>query len=221
MLCQHDRQDAYPTANSNGVAPNRGQGRSLEPAVKVHQTEIPGMLLFEPRVFADARGYFLETYNQQRYQQAGLVIPFVQDNVSHSVRGTLRGLHYQIVQPQGKLCSVLSGEVYDVTVDLRRGSPAFGRWVAYRLSESNHRQVYVPPGCAHGFCVLSDVADFLYKCTDFYSPQHERTILWNDPQLAIQWPIEEPRLSEKDRAGRFLEEAEVYEGVIDKPAGHH
>jgi dTDP-4-dehydrorhamnose 3,5-epimerase len=178
--------------------------------MKFTPTEIPDVILIEPRVFADPRGFFMETYEAQRFREAGIDVSFVQDNHSRSVRGTLRGLHYQIEQPQGKLCRVVQGEVYDVAVDLRRASPTFGRWTATILSAENRRQLYVPPGLAHGFCVLSDTADFLYKCTDFYSPGHERTLLWNDPQLGIPWPVSQPLLSPKDLAGRTLAEAECY-----------
>ena len=175
--------------------------------MRVLTTNIPGVLIFEPRVFADARGYFLETFHQPRYREADLHHEFVQDNLSQSCRGTLRGLHYQIEHPQGKLCSVLRGEVYDVAVDLRRRSPTFGQWTSVCLSEENHRQLYVPPGIAHGFCVLSDVAQFVYKCTDFYYPAGERTILFNDPQLGIDWPLSQPLLSDKDRNGLPFAEA--------------
>jgi len=178
--------------------------------MKFTPTEIPDVILIEPRVFADERGFFMETYEARRFREAGIDASFVQDNHSRSVRGTLRGLHYQIEHPQGKLCRVVHGEVYDVAVDLRRGSTTFGRWTATILSAENRRQLYIPPGCAHGFCVLSETADFLYKCTDFYSPQHERTLLWNDPQLGIPWPVSHPRLSPKDLAGRPLAQAECY-----------
>lgn len=169
------------------------------------------MLLIEPRVFEDARGFFKETYQKQRYREAGITAEFVQDNYSRSTRGTLRGLHYQIEHPQGKLVQVFRGEIFDAAVDLRRDSPRFGKWVGHRLSEANHRQMYVPPGFAHGFCVLSDVAEVFYKCTDLYYPQYERTLLWNDPAVGIEWPIDgEPILSEKDRHGTPLSEADCY-----------
>lgn len=178
----------------------------------VQETDLPGLLLIEPRVFEDARGFFMETWQKQRYAEAGIAAEFVQDNYSRSVRGTVRGLHYQIVQPQGKLVQAIRGEIFDVAVDLRRDSAVFGQWTGVVLSESNRRQVYIPPGFAHGFCVLSDVAEFTYKCTDYYAPEHERTLLWNDPAIGIDWPLnEEPILSEKDRRGVPLAEAECYE----------
>jgi dTDP-4-dehydrorhamnose 3,5-epimerase len=163
-------------------------------------------------VFEDQRGFFLESYHRLRFREEGLDAEFVQDNHSRSCRGTLRGLHYQIEHPRGKLCRVVRGEVFDVVVDLRRESPTFGRWAGVVLSEANRRQLYVPPGLAHGFCVLSETADFLYKCTDYYYPQHERTILWNDAALAIDWPIHEPLLAEKDRRGLSFADAPCYEG---------
>lgn len=180
--------------------------------MNVLTTDLPGVLIFEPRVFQDQRGYFLETFSQRRYQESGIDRPFVQDNLSRSSRGTLRGLHYQVQRPQGKLCSVVRGEVYDVAVDLRRQSPTFGRWIAVRLSEENHRQIFVPPGLAHGYCVLSEIAVFAYKCTDYYHPEFERTIVWNDPQLAIDWPVRQPTLSDKDRAGMALADAPCFDG---------
>ncbi len=180
--------------------------------MNVETTAIPGLLLIQPKVFRDPRGFFLETFQQQRYRDAGLVADFVQDNYSRSAKGILRGLHYQVQHPQGKLVQVLSGKVFDVVVDLRKTSPAFGRWLGFELSDENCRQVFVPPGCAHGFCVLSETADFSYKCTDYYFPEHERSLLWNDPQIGIEWPLtEEPILSNKDRNGVPFEQAEVYE----------
>ena len=177
----------------------------------VRQTDLPGVLLVEPKVFGDARGCFMETFSAQRYAEHGIVGPFVQDNYSHSQRGTLRGLHYQIEQPQGKLVQVLRGEIFDVAVDLRRSSPTFGRAVGVTLSEQNHRQLYVPPGFAHGFLVLSEDADFVYKCTEYYAPQHERTLLWSDPVLGLEWPMTcDPILSAKDQLGRPLSEAECF-----------
>lgn len=178
----------------------------------VRQTPLPGVLVIEPRVFEDSRGFFMETYHQQRYAEAGIIGPFVQDNVSRSVRGTLRGLHYQIQQPQGKLVQAIRGAIFDVAVDLRRMSPTFGKWYGVELSDSNHRQLFVPPGFAHGFCVLTETADFLYKCSDVYAPEHERTLLWNDPDIGIEWPLDgEPILSVKDRRGVALSAAECYE----------
>jgi dTDP-4-dehydrorhamnose 3,5-epimerase len=172
--------------------------------VKVTRLEIPGLLLIEPALFHDARGLFCETYHARRYAEAGLSERFVQDNFSRSVRGTLRGLHFQEPQAQGKLVMVLEGAVYDVVVDIRKGSPAFGRWQGVDLSSENYRQLYVPTGCAHGFCVTSDHAAVLYKCTEFYSPPDERGIIWNDPALAISWPVPAPLLSAKDQAYRTL-----------------
>ncbi|MCS7091297.1 MAG: dTDP-4-dehydrorhamnose 3,5-epimerase [Verrucomicrobiota bacterium] len=166
--------------------------------------DLEGVLVIEPRVFGDARGYFLETWNERRYREAGIPGPFVQDNLSFSRRSTLRGLHFQNPAAQGKLVYVLAGEVFDVVVDLRRRSPTFGRWYGARLSSENKRQMYIPPGFAHGFAVMSDTALFAYKCTEFYAPEHEVTLLWNDPDLAIDWPVQEPVLSEKDRRGLRL-----------------
>lgn len=179
--------------------------------MEVHQTELDGVLIVEPRVFKDPRGFFKETYHKQRYTEAGIGGEFVQDNFSRSSHGTLRGLHYQIEHPQGKLVHVVRGEVFDVAVDLRRDSSTFGKWAGAILSEANHHQLYIPPGFAHGFYVLSDIAEFFYKCTDLYFPQHERTLLWNDPTVGIDWPLEgEPLLSEKDVRGLPLNEAECY-----------
>ena len=179
-------------------------------------TSIEGVFILEPKVFGDERGFFTESYNRRAFQQAtGLDIDFVQDNHSRSRKGVLRGLHYQIQQPQGKLVRVTAGAVFDVAVDVRRNSPTFGRWVGVELSADNHRQLWVPAGMAHGFVVLSDSADFLYKTTDFYAPQFERSIAWNDPSIGIDWPlaahgIAEPQLSDKDRAGLPLSSAEVF-----------
>jgi dTDP-4-dehydrorhamnose 3,5-epimerase len=179
--------------------------------MQVHPTPLAGLLLIEPRVFADARGFFLETYQQSRFVELGLPTTWVQDNLSRSGRGTLRGLHYQRQNPQGKLVFVTRGAVFDVAVDLRRSSPTFGQWYGSELSDENHRQLYVPPGFAHGFCVLSEVADFAYKCTSGYDPKDERTLLWNDPELGVAWPAVEPRiLSAKDERGVRLRDAEVY-----------
>ena len=180
--------------------------------MQVHQTELPGVVRIEPRVFGDERGFFKETYEQRRYHDAGVPGEFVQDNCSRSRRGTLRGLHFQIQHPQGKLLQVFRGEIFDVAVDLRRNSPSFGRWVGEILSETNHRQLYVPPGFAHGFYVLSDVADVFYKCTDYYFPEHERSLLWNDPNVGVAWPLsDEPILSDKDRGGVPLADVESFE----------
>lgn len=179
--------------------------------MKVLPSEIPGVVLIEPQVFEDHRGCFLETYRKDRYLAAGIPGEFVQDNHSRSGYGALRGLHYQIEHPQGKLCWVVAGEVFDVAVDLRRSSPTFGRWNGVRLSAANRRQIYLPPGLAHGFCVVSELAEFVYKCSDYYHPEDERTLLWNDPDLAIHWPIDTPLLSDKDRRGLRLAQAPCYE----------
>lgn len=167
----------------------------------VKDTSLPGVLVIEPRVFHDERGFFLETYHSRRYAEFGIEGEFVQDNHSRSVRGSLRGLHYQLGRPQAKLCRVVQGEVFDVAVDIRRGSPTFGRWFGVVLSAENHRQIYVPRGFAHGFMVLSETAEFLYKCDDYYSPGDECGIAWDDPEIGIAWPEIgfEPILSGKDR----------------------
>ena len=160
---------------------------------------LPGVLLIEPMVFSDERGFFMETFHAEKYAQAGVPGPFVQDNHSHSRRGTLRGLHYQLKNPQGKLVYVIKGEILDVAVDIRKGSPHFRRWTGNLLSEQNKRQLYIPEGFAHGFCVLSETADVIYKCTDFYAPGDEYGILWADESIDIVWPMENPILSEKDK----------------------
>lgn len=179
--------------------------------MKTLPTGIPGLILVEPKSFGDARGFFFESYQRDRYREAGIGETFVQDNVSRSCRGTLRGLHYQMVQPQGKLVFVTRGEVFDVAVDMRRSSPTFGKWFGALLNDENHRQLYVPPGFAHGFYVTSEIADFAYKCTDFYNPSHERTLLWNDPAVGIEWPqTVAPILSPKDERGLLLADAEAY-----------
>ena len=180
--------------------------------MKAIPTAIPDVLVIEPTVFGDARGFFFESWNEQAFAKlAGRDVHFVQDNHSASGRGVLRGLHYQVRQPQGKLVRVVAGEVYDVAVDLRRSSPTFGRWVGERLSAANKRMMWVPEGFAHGFLVLSEVAEFLYKTTDFYAPGHERTLLWNDPTLAIDWPLEgAPILKPKDADGAPLDRAETF-----------
>jgi dTDP-4-dehydrorhamnose 3,5-epimerase len=167
--------------------------------VKFSQTEIPGIIVVEPDVHRDDRGFFLESYHKRKYEQGGIDAVFVQDNHSKSVRGTLRGLHLQLARPQGKLVRAIHGSVWDVAVDVRRGSPTFGRHVAVELSADNHLQLFVPHGFAHGFVVVSETAEFEYKCTDFYDPSSEISIAWNDPELGIDWPICEPRLSAKDR----------------------
>ena len=167
--------------------------------MKVTATNHPEVLLVEPDVFPDARGFFMETYHARKYVRQGLPEAFLQDNHSRSVRGVLRGLHYQLEHPQGKLMRVVTGRVFDVAVDIRRGSPRFGNWVGVELSEDNQLQMYVPPGYAHGFCVLSEQADFLYKCTELYAPGDEYSIAWNDPDIAIAWPQLDYLLSDKDR----------------------
>jgi dTDP-4-dehydrorhamnose 3,5-epimerase len=166
----------------------------------------------KPQVFGDARGYFFESWESKKFAAAGLDIHFVQDNYSRSLQGTLRGLHYQLQQPQGKLVRVTLGEVYDVAVDIRRSSPTFGRYVATILSADNKHQLWIPPGFAHGFLVLSEAAEFFYKCSDFYAPQHERTLRWDDPQIAIPWPLAgaNPLLSSKDQQGKRLAEADCF-----------
>lgn len=167
--------------------------------MKVHTTALPEVCLIEPQVFTDPRGYFMELWHAERYGRASIGAPFVQDNYSHSTRGVLRGLHYQLTHPQGKLVWVSQGKVFDVAVDIRLGSSTFGRWVSAILSGDNHHQLYIPPGFAHGFCVLSESADFFYKCTDFYTPEDEYGLRWDDPQLSIDWPVATPFVSEKDR----------------------
>jgi len=166
--------------------------------MNVKETKLPGVLLFEPDVFSDERGFFLETWNSMRYENAGIKDSFVQDNVSFSTKGVLRGLHFQYPQSQGKLVQVLSGEVVDVAVDICKDSLTFGQWISEILSDANHRQMYIPSGFAHGYCVTSETAVFSYKCTDFYNPASEGGIVWNDPDINIDWPIKEPVLSLKD-----------------------
>ena len=179
-------------------------------------TAIEGVFILEPKLFGDARGFFMESYNRRVFAEATGVDPdFVQDNQSRSRKGVLRGLHYQIEQPQGKLVRVTQGAVFDVAVDIRKNSPTFGRWAGVELTGENHRQFWVPAGLAHGFVVLSDTADFLYKTTDYYAPQHERCIAWNDPDIGIEWPlaahgISEPLLSDKDRLGLPLSQANLF-----------
>ncbi len=172
--------------------------------MNVIRCDIEGLLIIEPQVFGDARGFFLETWNRSRYEAAGIKANFVQDNISVSRQGILRGLHFQSPNAQGKLVSVLQGSVFDVAVDLRVSSSTFGRWHAAELSSDNKRQFYIPPGFAHGFQVLSNLAMFHYKCTDFYAPGNEVTLRWNDPQIGVQWPLEQPALSEKDSRGLLL-----------------
>lgn|SRR5262249_10445467 len=180
--------------------------------MKVIGTEIPEVLLLEPRVFQDERGFFLEAWNARAFRnEIKLDVQFVQDNHSRSARNVLRGLHYQIRQPQGKLVRVVRGRIFDVAVDLRKSRPTFGRWVGHELSEDNHRQLWISPGFAHGFLVLSEIADVLYKTTDYYAPEHERCLIWNDPEVGIDWPLDrEPVLSPKDQSGLSFAKAEVF-----------
>jgi dTDP-4-dehydrorhamnose 3,5-epimerase len=174
-------------------------------------TSIPDVVLLEPKVFGDERGFFYESWNKRTFAELGIAADFVQDNHSKSQQNVLRGLHYQIEHAQGKLVRVAAGAVYDVAVDLRRSSPTFGQWVGFTLSAEDKRMAWIPPGFAHGFFVTSDSAEFLYKTTDYYSPTHERTLLWNDPQLAIPWPLDgEPLLAAKDKSGLPLAEAETF-----------
>lgn len=173
--------------------------------MKITPTRIPEVLLIEPDVFGDSRGFFMESWHKQKFAEQGLDAVFVQDNHSHSTRGVLRGLHYQLQQPQGKLVRVVAGSVFDVAVDIRRGSPTFAQWVGAELSADNRHQFYVPPGFAHGFCVLSETADVLYKCTAYYAPQDEHGIMWSDPAIGIDWPGSGFVISEKDAANGLLE----------------
>ena len=177
--------------------------------MKASRSEIPDLIVLEPRVFADNRGHFLETFQAERYLEHGIPERFVQDNLSFSEGGVLRGLHYQLGRPQGKLVYVVQGEVYDVAVDIRYGSPTFGRCMGIVLSSENYRQIYIPEGFAHGFCVLSESAVVLYKCTDYYVPKEERGVCWDDPSLNIAWPVPNPLLSEKDRTYPFLKDIAV------------
>jgi dTDP-4-dehydrorhamnose 3,5-epimerase len=185
--------------------------------MKVLRTRLPDIRIIEPDVYEDRRGFFLEIFHEERYRGAGVATPVVQINLSHSVHGTLRGLHYQVRSPQAKLIQVVQGEIYDVAVDIRRGSPTFGRWIGVNLSEENRSQIYIPGGFAHGFCAVSDTADVIYGCTAFYDPQDEGGILWCDPEVGIHWPVSEPILSAKDsRLPRLAEVARerlpLYEG---------
>ena len=180
--------------------------------MKVHETAIPGVLVIEPVVHRDPRGYFLETWREARYRAAGVALPFVQDNQSRSSRGVLRGMHYQLETPQGKLITVAQGGIFDVAVDLRRSSPAFGRWVGVELSDANHRQLWIPPGCAHGFYIQSETADVVYKCTAPYLASDERCLRWDDPAVGIEWPLGggAPLVSPRDAAGPGLADADTY-----------
>ena len=176
-------------------------------------TRLPEVVLIKPRVFGDARGFFFETWHERKFAAAGIAGHFVQDNHSHSTRHTLRGLHFQIRQPQGKLVRVSRGEVFDVVVDIRRSSPHFGQWVGVLLSDTNHQMLWVPPGFAHGYLALSDEIDFLYKCTDFYAPEHERALRWDDPEIGVQWPLPadaRPVLSAKDAVAPLFKDAETF-----------
>ncbi|MBP0593900.1 dTDP-4-dehydrorhamnose 3,5-epimerase [Paraburkholderia sp. LEh10] len=181
-------------------------------AIQVITTALPEVKIIEPKVFGDARGFFFESFNAREFaEQVQANVEFVQDNHSRSAKGVLRGLHYQLQHAQGKLVRVVEGEVFDVAVDIRKNSPNFGKWEGVILSAENHRQLWIPPGFAHGFVVLSDSAQFLYKTTDYWFPEHERSIIWNDPQIGIEWPIDfEPLLAAKDAAGKRLSEAELY-----------
>jgi len=178
------------------------------------ETSLQGVIRIEPKIFSDERGFFMETWQSRRFREAGIDAEFVQDNFSHSSKGTLRGLHYQIKHPQGKLVRVVSGEVYDVAIDLRRSSENFGRWVGEVLSGENKHLLWIPPGFAHGFLVLSETAEFEYKCSDFYAPESERAIRWDDPDIGIEWPLpagQQPVLSGKDACAPFLKDADTYQ----------
>jgi len=174
--------------------------------MKITETKLPGVLLIEPKVFGDERGFFLESFHAQRYADIGIVGNFVQDNHSRSSKGVLRGLHFQKRHPQGKLVYLTRGTVFDVAVDIRKDSPTFGQWVGVTLTAKNHQQFYIPPGFAHGFCVLSEIADFHYKCTDYYHPEDEGSLRWNDPDVGIAWEVAEPILSPKDANAGFLKD---------------
>ncbi|MBQ9432571.1 MAG: dTDP-4-dehydrorhamnose 3,5-epimerase [Kiritimatiellae bacterium] len=177
--------------------------------MKIEATALPGVMICEPEVFKDSRGFFLETYHARKYFDIGVKTVFVQDNRSRSTRSVLRGLHFQLHHPQAKLLSCIRGEIYDVAVDIRRGSPTFGKWVGATLSEDNFKQIFIPAGFAHGFCVMSDIAEINYKCSEFYDHKDDRGIRWNDPELGVEWPVTDPILSEKDRRQPFLCEAEL------------
>jgi dTDP-4-dehydrorhamnose 3,5-epimerase len=184
--------------------------------LKATETGLPGVLLIEPKVFADARGFFLETYNAARFKEIGVGAAFVQDNQSRSARGVLRGLHYQEPNPQGKLVRCTRGVLFDVAVDIRKGSPHFGKWFGAELSEENLRMLWIPPGFAHGFCAMSDVADLSYKCTELYDAKSDRAILWNDPDIGIEWPVAGPVLSPKDAAAPRLKDATALPPFVRK-----
>jgi len=197
----------------NGVAnPMAMAGKQPVAALRVTPTAIPEVLVLEPRVFGDDRGFFLESYNEQVFREAGIDARFVQDNHSRSVQNVLRGLHYQVKRPQGKLVRAVNGRVFDVAVDLRRSSPTFGKWVGTELSDDNKRMLWIPPGFAHGFVVLSPIVDFLYKATELYAPEFDRTVFWNDREIGIEWPVlGTPIISAKDAAGTPFRQAEVFE----------
>jgi len=181
--------------------------------VNFEKTSLPGVVRIVPTVYTDSRGYFIETWHSRRFSKAGVAADFVQDNLSYSSKGVLRGLHYQVQQAQGKLVRVVSGEIFDVAIDLRRSSQNFGRWVGEHLSAENKHQLWLPPGFGHGFLVLSDTAEVAYKCTDFYAPEHERSIRWDDPDIGIDWPLpagEKPELSDKDASAPCFKDAETY-----------
>lgn len=175
--------------------------------MKFFETDLPGVIVIEPAVFEDKRGYFMETHHRDKFAEAGITLPFVQDNHSHSSRGTLRGLHFQNPHPQGKLVRAINGTIFDVAVDIRRGSPHFGQWVGVELSSNNRKQLWVPPGFAHGLQVVSETVDVLYKCTDVYAPEEEHVIAWSDPDIGIDWPLKEPYLSDRDKAAQNLNQA--------------
>ncbi len=178
--------------------------------MKFTETSLPGVIVVEPQVFEDDRGFFMETYRSDKFSHGGISLPFVQDNHAKSRKNVLRGLHYQIKHPQGKLFRVVRGAVFDVAVDIRRNSNHFGRWVGIILSDKNKRQLYIPPGFAHGYCVISETAEITYKCTDIYHPEYDRGIRWDDPDIGIDWPVREPVLSEKDRELPLLNKAELF-----------
>jgi len=201
---------AFISIGTEGPLPQLAQQDS---PMEFQPTSIPDVILITPRMFGDQRGFFQETYHREKFRLGGIDVTFVQDNHSRSTRGVLRGLHYQIRQPQGKLVRVLRGEIWDVAVDLRRHSPTFGKWVGVTLDDRKFQQVFVPAGFAHGFCVVSETADVAYKCTDLYLPEAERSLLWNDPALGITWPTETPILSAKDSTGKLLADAEQFESL--------
>ena len=187
-----------------------GIASQVKGIMNIQPTELEGVLVIEPKSFFDARGFFTEIYNAKTFAEAGITEPFVQDNQSHSKKGVLRGLHYQVENAQGKLVRVVNGEIFDVVVDLRPGSKTFGKWTGVQLSAADHRMIWIPKGFAHGFYTLSETSDVAYKVTDFYAPKNERTLLWSDPEVGIRWPLRgEPILSDKDRAGQYLKEIRI------------